>query len=55
MKSDIWKDTVPQSFYFKSRLDLGTLGGVGGGNLKSWKTLGIRTRMKFGGENKHKS
>ena len=30
---------MSQSSYFKSRPDLLTLGGVGGGNRKSWKTL----------------
>ena len=30
---------MSQSSNFKSRPDLMTLGGVGGGNLKSWKTL----------------
>ena len=40
MKFDVWNDIVSQSSYFKSRLGLMTLGGVGGGgNLKSWKTL----------------
>ena len=39
MKFDVWKDIVSQSSYFKSRLDLATLGELGGGNLKSWKTL----------------
>ena len=32
---------MSQSFYFKSRLVLVTLGGVGGGNRKSWKTLRV--------------
>ena len=40
MKFDVWKDIVSQSSYFKSRPDLVTLGGVGG-DLKSWKTLGV--------------
>ena len=35
MKLDVWNDIVSQSSYFKSRPDLMTLGGVGGGNLKS--------------------
>ena len=30
---------MSQISYFKSRPDPVTLGGVGGGNLKSWKTL----------------
>jgi len=30
-----------QSSYFKSRPDLLTLGGVGGGNQKSWKTFRV--------------
>ena len=30
---------MSQSSDFKSRPDLVTLGGVGGGNLKSWKFL----------------
>ena len=38
MKFDVWKDIVSQSSYFKSRLDPVTLGRVGVGNLKSWKT-----------------
>ena len=42
MKFDIWKDIVFQSSYFKSRLDMVTLRGVGGGNLKSWKTLRVK-------------
>ena len=41
MKFDVWKDIVSQSCYFKSRLDLATLGELGGGNLKSWKTLRV--------------
>ena len=42
MKFDVWKDIVSQSSYFKSRLDLVTLGGgVGKGSLKSWKTLRV--------------
>ena len=41
MKFDVWKDMVSQSSYFKSRPDPVTLRGVGGGNLKSWKTLGV--------------
>ena len=41
MKFDVWNDIVSQSSYFKSRPDLMTLGGVGGGNLKSWKTLRV--------------
>ena len=31
MKFDVWNDIVSQSSYFKSRLDLMTLGGVRGG------------------------
>ena len=41
MKLDIWKEFMSQSSYFKSRPDLLTLGGVGGGNRKSWKTLRV--------------
>ena len=33
MKFDIYKEFMSQSSYFKSRPDLLTLGGVGGGNL----------------------
>ena len=40
MKFEVWKDIVSQSSYFKSRLDLVTLGGIEGG-LKSWKTLRV--------------
>ena len=32
---------MSQSSYFKSRPDLLTLGGVGAGNQKSWKTLRV--------------
>ena len=39
---DVWKDIVSQSCYFKSRLDLVTLGmDLGVGNLKYWKTLRV--------------
>ena len=44
MKFDVWKDIVSQRCYFKSRLDLVTLGGgveLGVGNLKSWKTVRV--------------
>ena len=45
MKFDICKDIVSQGFYFKSRPDLVIFffggGGLGGGNLKSWKTLRV--------------
>ena len=34
MKFDVWNDIVSQSYYFKSRQDLMTLGGVGGGKPK---------------------
>ena len=34
MKVDVWNDIVSQSSYFKSRPDLMTLGGVGGGKPK---------------------
>ena len=34
MKFDVWNDIVPHSSYFKSRLGLMTLGGVGGGKPK---------------------
>ena len=37
MKFDVWNDIVSQSSYFKSRPDLMTLGGVGGGNLNHEK------------------
>ena len=39
----------------KSRLDLVTWGGVGGGNLKLGKHLEWRHRDETFGENKHKS
>ena len=39
MKFNILKDIVSQSSYFQSPPDPLTLGGVGGGNLRSWKTL----------------
>ena len=42
MKLDIYKNVVLQSSYSKSRPDLVTLGGVGGGNRKSWKTWKLR-------------
>ena len=32
---------MSQSSYIKSRTDLLTLGGVGGGNRKSWETLRV--------------
>ena len=55
MKFDIWKGIVSQSFYFKSRPDPLTLGGVGGGDLKSWQTLRVEgIGMKLGGKNKNK-
>ena len=41
MKFDVWKDIVSQSSYFRSRPVLVTLGGVGGGNLKFWKSLRV--------------
>ena len=41
MKFEFSNDIVSQSSYFKSRPDLMTLGGVGGGNLKSWKILRV--------------
>ena len=31
MKFEVWKDIVPQTSYFKSRLDPVTLGGIKGG------------------------
>ena len=31
MKFEVWKDIVSQSLYFKSRLDLVTLGEIEGG------------------------
>ena len=39
MKFYVWKDIVCQSSYFQSRPDLVALGELGGGDLKSWKTL----------------
>ena len=39
MKFDIKRNIVSQSSYFKSRHDPLILGGVGGGNLKYFKTL----------------
>ena len=41
MKFDVWKDIVSQSLCFKFRPDPVTLEGVGGGGLKSWKTLRV--------------
>ena len=41
MKFDVWKEIGSKSCYFKSQPDPVTLGGVGGGDLKSWKTLGV--------------
>ena len=41
MKFEVWKDILSQSSYFKFRLDLVTLGGIEGGNLKSRKTLRV--------------
>ena len=41
MKFDVWKDIVSHSSYFKSLPDPITLGGVGGGNVKSWKMLRV--------------
>ena len=41
MKFNAWKDIVSQSSYFISRPDPVTLGAVGGGNVKSWKTLRV--------------
>ena len=32
---------MSQSSYFQSRPDPVTLGGIGGGNLKSWKMLRV--------------
>ena len=55
MKFEVWKDVVSQSCYFKSRPELVSLEGLGGGNLKSWKTLRVFSGMKLGGKNKHKS
>ena len=40
---------MSQSSCFKSRPDLVTLGGVGGGNQKSWKTLSGEIGVKLGG------
>ena len=41
MKFEVRKDIVSQSCYFKSRPDLVSLGGLGGGYLKTWKTLRV--------------
>ena len=41
MKFDIYRETMSQSSYFKSRPDLVEFEGVGGGNQKSWKTLRV--------------
>ena len=41
MKFDVWKNIVSQSSYLKSRTEPVILGGVRGGNLKSWKTLRV--------------
>ena len=41
MKFDIWNDIVSQSFYFKFQPDTVILGGVGGENVKSGKTLRV--------------
>ena len=41
MKFDVWNDIVSQSSYFKSQPGLMTLGGVGGGKPKTWKTLRV--------------
>ena len=41
MKFDFWKDIEYQSSHFKLRPNPVTLGGVGGGNLKSWKTFRV--------------
>ena len=56
MKFDVWKDIVSQSSCLKSRLDKGTLGGVGVGEPKilenAWSGgIGI----KLDGKNKRKS
>ena len=56
MKFDVWNDIVSQSSYFKSRPDLMTLGGVGGGKpkiLENTQSGGIG--MKLDGKNKRKS
>ena len=37
---------MSQSTYFKSRPDLLTLGGVGGRNHKSWKTLRVERNLE---------
>ena len=44
MKFDVWKDIMSQSSQFKSWPDQVILGGVGLGNIKSWKTLRVRDR-----------
>ena len=41
MKFDVWKDILSQTSYFKSQLDLVTLGEFGEGNLKSWEMLRV--------------
>ena len=56
MKFDVWDDIVSRSSYFKSRLGLMTLGGVGGGKpkiLENTQSRGIG--MKLDGKNKRKS
>ena len=40
IKFDVWKDTMSQSSYFKSRLDL-VKEKLVGQNLKSWKMLRV--------------
>ena len=41
MKFDIYEGLVSQSPYYKFQSDLVTLGGIGGGNRKSRKTLRV--------------
>ena len=41
MKLDVWNGIVYQRTHLKYQKDPMTLGGVGGGNLKSWKTLRV--------------
>ena len=54
MKFDVWKDIVSQSSYFKSRLHLVTLRGVGGSKILE-NALSGGIGMKLGGKNNHKS
>ena len=56
MKFHIQKDLVTQIFYFKSRPDPVSLGGVERGEPEILeKAQSGEIRMKLGGKNKHKS